>query len=75
MKEDVMKHIRAFTVGIFGVIALILLVGEPSDEETWFRVFFITKGLAFLFGYIAYALFNKWDSKGMLPKIYDDVLQ
>lgn len=48
MKENVtMQIIRSSILGILWSIALILLCGEPIEDETWFRVFFITKGLAF----------------------------
>ncbi len=44
-KSELMKQVRMSIVGILGCIALILMCGEPIEEETWFRVFFITKGL------------------------------
>lgn len=47
-KSELMKQVRTSIVGLLGCIAFILMVGEPIEEETWFRVFFITKGLAFL---------------------------
>ena len=55
-KRDLNKQERMYIVGIWGCIAFILMVGEPIEEETWFRVFFITKGLAFLIGYVCYTL-------------------
>ena len=72
-KRDLMKQVRMSIVGILGCIALILMVGEPIEEETWFRVFFITKGLAFLIGYVCYALFVRWESKGLLPNMDEEV--
>lgn len=45
MKENVtMQIIRSSILGILWSIALILLCGEPIEDETWFRVFFMTKG-------------------------------
>lgn len=74
MKENVtMQIIRCSILGILWSIALILLCGEPIEDETWFRVFFITKGLAFFVGYIAYKLFVRWESKGLLPDTDDDI--
>lgn len=72
-KRDLMKQVRMSIVGILGCIALILMVGEPIEEETWFRVFFITKGLAFLIGYVCYTLFVRWKSKGLLPDMDEEV--
>lgn len=72
-KRDLMKQVRMYIVGILGCIAFILMVGEPIEEETWFRVFFITKGLAFLIGYVCYTLFVHWESKGLLPDMDEQV--
>ena len=72
-KRDLMKQVRMSIIGILGCIAFILVVGEPIEEETWYRVFFITKGLAFLIGYVCYALFVHWESKGLLPEMDEEV--
>ncbi len=74
-KRDLMKQVRMSIVGILGCIALILMVGEPIEEETWFRVFFITKGLAFLIGYVCYALFVRWESKALKRMISHNTTQ
>ena len=72
-KSELMKQVRTSIVGLLGCIAFILMVGEPIKEETWFRVFFITKGLAFLIGYITYVLCVRWESKGLLPEMDEEV--
>lgn len=72
-KSELMKQVRMSIVGILGCIALILMCGEPIEEETWFRVFFITNGLAFLIGYITYVLCVRWESKGLLPDMDEEV--
>lgn len=69
MKESIKQSIREATVGILGTISLLLMCSEPANEETWFEAFFISKGIAFLLGYISYRLFNYWESKGLLPDI------
>lgn len=74
-KNELMKQARMSIVGILGCIALILACGEPTKEENWFRVFFITKGLAFLIGYVCYVLFMHWESKGLLPDMDDENIQ
>lgn len=66
-QREYMKQVRAFIIGILGYICIILMCGEPADEERWFTIFFITKGLAFLLGYITYLLCTHWESKGLLP--------
>lgn len=66
-KSELMKQVRTSIVGILGCISFILMVGEPIKEETWFQVFCITKCFAFLIGYMCYALFMYWKSKGLLP--------
>lgn len=72
-KSELMKQVRMFIVSILGCIALILMCSEPIEEETWFRVFFITKGLAILIGYITYVLYVCWESKGLLPEMNEEV--
>lgn len=72
-KSELMKQVRMSIVSILGCIALILMCSEPIEEETWFRVFFITKGLAILIGYIAYVLYVYWESKGLLPEMNEEV--
>ncbi len=72
-KSELMKQVRMSIVSILGCIALILMCSEPIEEETWFRVFFITKGLAILIGYITYVLCVRWESKGLLPEMNEEV--
>lgn len=72
-KEQVMKQIRMSVVGLLGCAAFILMCGEPTNEETWWQSFFIGKGLAFLFGYITYILCKRWESKGLLPEMDEDI--
>lgn len=72
-KSELMKQVRMSIVSILGCIALILMCSEPIEEETWFRVFLITKGLAILIGYITYVLCVRWESKGLLPEMNEEV--
>lgn len=72
-KNEIMKYVRMSIVSVLGYIALILMVGEPIEDETWFRVFFISKGLAFLIGYCTYKLYYFWESKGLLPEMDEDI--
>lgn len=37
------KQIRMGVIGILAMAGLVLLAGEPIEEETWFEVFFATK--------------------------------
>ena len=37
------KQIRMGVIGILAMAGLVLLMGEPIEEETWFEVFFATK--------------------------------
>lgn len=67
MKTTEMKVLRIILIGVLGSIAFILAVGEPSNDESWFFTFFLTKGIAIVIGYIAYKLFVVWEAKGLLP--------
>ena len=76
MKELVMKYVRMSMVGLLGAITLILAFSEPIDEASfgkWFETLYVTKGLAFLIGYITYTLFKHWDEKGLLPDMDDEL--
>lgn len=66
-KEKLMKIIRVYIIGFLGVVTLILACSEPANEEYWYLQFFISKGLAFLIGYVTYILCLRWKSKGLLP--------
>lgn len=37
------KQIRMGVIGILAMAGLVLLAGEPIEEETWFEVFIATK--------------------------------
>ena len=37
------KQIRMGVIGILAMAGLVLLAGEPIEEETWFEVFIVTK--------------------------------
>lgn len=71
-KEEIFKRLRTGVVGILGCIAFILMVGEPTNEETWFQVMFWTKTLAIAIGYMCYRLFIYWESKGLLSDEFMD---
>lgn len=62
------KKIRMAVIGILVMAGLVLLMGEPIEEETWFKVFFATKlgGFA-LWGGVA-LLYKYWDKRGLLPE-------
>lgn len=73
MKEETKKQVRITIVGFFGCLALICMVSEPINQDTWFKDFFIGKSIAAIFGYVAYRLAKYWESKGLLPEMDDDV--
>lgn len=47
---------------------LVLLMGEPIEEETWFEVFFATKLGGFALWGAAYLLHQYWNKRGLLPE-------
>lgn len=68
------KQIRMGVIGILAMAGLVLLMGEPIEEETWFEVFFITKIAGFALWGATYLLHQYWDKRGLLPedKEYED---
>lgn len=67
------KQIRMGVIGILAMAGLVLLAGEPIEEETWFEVFFATKIAGFaLWGGVA-RLYKYWNKRGLLPdEDYED---
>lgn len=62
------KHIRMGVIGILAMAGLVLLAGEPIEEETWFEVFIATKIAGFaLWGGVA-LLYKYWNKRGLLPE-------
>lgn len=62
-----MKVLREIFIGILGIVAFLLAVGEPLNEDSWFLAFFLSKGLAIILGFVAYKLYSTWNAKGLLP--------
>lgn len=71
--NKIKRYARMSIISVLGYATLILMVGEPIEDETWFRVFFISKGLAFLIGYCTYKLYSFWELKGLLPEMDEDI--
>ena len=67
-----MKQIRMSAIAILATIALILAISEPSNQDTWYQDFFVSKALAAIVAYITYILATRWESKGLLPDMEDD---
>lgn len=61
------KQIRLAVVGILAMAGLILLMGEPIEEETWCRVFITTKIAGFALWGATYRLYHHWNKHGLLP--------
>ena len=73
MKDlTIMKYLRMSIVGIFATITLNCVVGEPLEDDTWFEMFFFSKLVALVTGYITYVLVKHWESKGLLPDMMDE---
>lgn len=66
-KRDLLKSVRMFIIGVMAVASTILMLGEPANEESWFRIFLISKVSAIIIGFACIALLSYWESKGLLP--------
>ena len=62
------KQIRMGVRGILAMAGLVLLAGEPIEEETWFEVFFVTKIAGFALWGVTVLLWKRWEAKGLLPE-------
>lgn len=52
----------------FSMAGLVLLAGEPIEEETWFEVFIATKIAGFALWGLNYLLHQYWNKRGLLPE-------
>lgn len=64
-----MKTLKSALIGILGIISFLLAIAEPSNEESWFMAFCLSKGLAVILGLTAYKLHCAWHAKGLLPNM------
>ena len=62
------KQIRMWVIGILAMAGLVLLMGEPIEEETWFEVFFATKIAGFALWGLTCLLYQYWNKRGLLPE-------
>lgn len=62
------KQIRMGVIGILAMVGLVLLAGEPIEEETWFEVFIATKIAGFALWGLTYLLHQYWNKRGLLPE-------
>lgn len=69
------KQIRMGVIGILAMAGLVLLAGEPIEEETRFEVFIATKLGGFALWGVTALLWKHWEAKGLLPEDdYEDEL-
>lgn len=65
--KEFLKSARMFFIGFLGAISLVLMVSEPTNEESWFCVFLISKVLACLIALLCVFLLEYWGGKRLLP--------
>jgi hypothetical protein len=56
-------------LALLGMICLVFIAGESTNQETWYRDFLISKAIGFASGYMAYSIAVYWKSKGLLPEL------
>lgn len=51
---------KKMIIGVLVTVVALLIFSEPTNEENWFMVFFITKSIGFIGGYGVYKLIKLW---------------
>ena len=55
-----------WAISILAMTALICLVSEPADNETWFKDFFVSKCIGFGTAYLTYRLATYWEKNNLI---------
>lgn len=71
MKSGIMNW-RIWIIAILSMIALICIVSEPAENETWWRVFIILKAIGFATAYLVYRLAKYCEKINLIPELDED---
>lgn len=67
--RNIISNWRIAVMCLLGTIALICIVSEPTNENTWFRDFLIAKSIGTASAYILYRTARYWEIKHLLPEL------
>lgn len=71
-KRTIAQHIRLYAIGLWGVLSILYIAGEPIDENMAIGEFCILKLIGFASLGLCMLVGNKWNKAGKLPDMEDD---
>lgn len=71
-KQKIAKHIRLYAVGMWGMISLLYIAGEPIDDNMTIGEFFFLKMLGLASLVLCAYVGKKLDKAGLLPEMKDE---
>lgn len=70
--RNITKHIRMYALGIWGVLSLLYIAGEPIDEGMPLGKFCLLKAAGMLSFGLCACVWRRLQRAGMLPVLDDD---
>ena len=71
-KQDIAKYLRMYAIGIWGVLSVLYIAGEPIDEEISFGTFCMLKLIGLTAVGLSIYVGACLRRKGLLPEVDDD---
>lgn len=71
-KQKIAKYARMYALGLWGVLSILYIAGEPIDETMTFGTFCLLKLIGFVSLGLCFYVGICLDRAGMLPDIDDD---
>lgn len=65
MRNEILNW-RLWVISILAMVALICIVSEPANDETWFMDFFVSKSIGFGTAYLTYRLARYWEKNNLI---------
>lgn len=71
-KQKIAKYARMYALGIWGILSILYLAGEPIDEDMPFGIFCFLKLIGLVSLGLCFYVGVRLDRAGMLPDMDDD---
>lgn len=71
--KKIIFNIRYYLILLFGVMAVIGLFCEPSDDLTgfkWFAVLIVTKVVGLAMAFVTFHFVQFWGEEGAIPELW-----
>lgn len=71
-KQKIAKYVRMYALGLWGVLSILYIAGEPVDEDMPLGTFCLLKLIGFVSLALCFYVGVRLDRAGMLPDMDDD---